>query len=151
MREAVKQSPKTARTLNNSAWFLATCEELQFRDPPRAVELAEKAFKTEPEGNWWNTLGVALCRVEEWKKAIEALQTADEFDQGQARVDLDPDKTTGHNGFFLAMAHWQLGNKDEAKKWYQRAVRYMDKHDARNEELGRFRAEAEELFREQKN
>jgi hypothetical protein len=45
------------------------------------------------------------------------------------------------------MAHWQLGDRDEARKWYDRAVAWMEKHQPKNEELRRFRTEAEELLR----
>ena len=48
--------------------------------------------------------------------------------------------------FFLAMAHWQLGEKDKAREWYDRAVQWMDKNQPKNEELRRFRAEAAELL-----
>ena len=30
--------------------------------------------------------------------------------------------------FFLAMAHWRLGEKDKAREWYERAVQWMDKN-----------------------
>ena len=48
---------------------------------------------------------------------------------------------------FLAMAHWQLGNKDEARKWYDQGVQWMQKNKPEDEELRRFRTEAEELLR----
>jgi hypothetical protein len=32
--------------------------------------------------------------------------------------------------FFLAMAHRQLGEKDQARLWYDRAVQWMDKKPA---------------------
>ena len=57
---------------------------------------------------------------------------------------------------YLAMAQWQLGNKDEARKRYDRVVRWMNKYDpasnGRNEEakmfqsLTRLRSEADELL-----
>jgi tetratricopeptide (TPR) repeat protein len=31
----------------------------------------------------------------------------------------------GSDWFFVAMAHWQLGNKPEARKWYARAVEWL--------------------------
>ena len=37
------------------------------------------------------------------------------------------------------MAHWQLGDKDEARKWHDRAMEWMAKNAAANEELIRFR------------
>ena len=53
-----------------------------------------------------------------------------------------------YDWFFLAMAHWQLGETDRARQWFERAVRGMDKQFPKaKEELGRFRAEAAELLR----
>jgi hypothetical protein len=48
--------------------------------------------------------------------------------------------------FFLAMAHWQLGETEEARRWYDRAVAWMDKNLTQDDELKRFRAEAEALM-----
>jgi hypothetical protein len=42
------------------------------------------------------------------------------------------------------MAYWQLGRKEEARKRYGKAVQWMDKN--QNEELSRFRVEAERLL-----
>jgi len=42
------------------------------------------------------------------------------------------------------MAHRQLGHRDEARQWYERAVQWMGQHAPRNKELLRFLAEAEE-------
>ena len=44
------------------------------------------------------------------------------------------------------MANWQLGEKDKARAWYDRAVQWMDKNEPKNEELRRFRTEAAELL-----
>jgi hypothetical protein len=51
------------------------------------------------------------------------------------------------------MACWQSGQKDEARRWYDRAVEWMDKNDPSNEFLRRTRAEAAELMaiKEKKN
>jgi tetratricopeptide (TPR) repeat protein len=48
--------------------------------------------------------------------------------------------------FFLAMAHWRIGHKDEARSWYEKGVQWMDRAEPQNDELRRFRAEAEELL-----
>jgi hypothetical protein len=48
--------------------------------------------------------------------------------------------------FFLGMAHWQLGNKVEANKWYDQAMKWMEKNQPKAEELRRFRAEASEML-----
>jgi eukaryotic-like serine/threonine-protein kinase len=48
--------------------------------------------------------------------------------------------------FFLAMAHWRLGDHDKARTWFGRAVQWMDKHMPQHGELRRFRAEAEAML-----
>ena len=44
------------------------------------------------------------------------------------------------------MAHWQLGDKEQARKQYDHAVQWMEKNKRQDEELLRFRAEAAELL-----
>lgn len=41
---------------------------------------------------------------------------------------------------------YQLGNKEESRKWYDKAVEWMDKNDPHDDELKRFRAEAAEVL-----
>jgi hypothetical protein len=43
------------------------------------------------------------------------------------------------------MAHWRLGNRDEALMWFDRAIKWMERHLPHDDELLRFRAEAEAL------
>jgi tetratricopeptide (TPR) repeat protein len=107
--------------------------------------LARKAVEQEPEHcGFRNTLGVASYRAGDWKAAIQALQKAEE---------LAPGKILAWNAFFLAMAHWQLGEKEPACKQYEQAVSWMEKNRPKDEELVRFRAEAEALLKtkEKKN
>src|SRR5437868_12353630 len=44
------------------------------------------------------------------------------------------------------MAHWKLGHREDARKWYDKAAGWMDKNQPKNDELGRFRVEAEQLL-----
>src|SRR5262249_460764 len=107
------------------------------RDPRRAVELAKKAVELAPkEGTFWNTLGAAQNRAGNWKAAIEGLNKSMDLRHGGDSFDW----------FFLAMVHWQLGAKDESRKWYDKAVEWMDKNAKDSEDLRRFRTEAEELL-----
>jgi hypothetical protein len=48
--------------------------------------------------------------------------------------------------FCLAMAHWQLDGRDEARQWYGKAVEWMAKNNRKDEELRRYRAEATRLL-----
>jgi tetratricopeptide (TPR) repeat protein len=141
-RKFLELAPQNANGHNNLAWLLATCPEPKFRDPTRAVAEATRAVKLAPNaGTYWNTLGVAHYRAGDWKAAIAALEKSNELFKGNEM---------NFNAFFLAMAHWQLGKKDEARKSYDRAVQWMEKYQPKNEELVRFRAEAEELLKIEK-
>ena len=46
----------------------------------------------------------------------------------------------------LAMAHWQLGDRDEARRWYNEAIGWMEEKKPDDEQLHRFRAEAAQLL-----
>ena len=48
--------------------------------------------------------------------------------------------------FFLAMAHHQLGQKDAAREWYEKAVQRMEKIAPHDALLLRLRAEAAALI-----
>jgi hypothetical protein len=56
------------------------------------------------------------------------------------------DSGVAYNGFFLAMAHWQLGHPDESRDWYDKAVRWMTDNKSTDNELLRFQAEAEQTL-----
>jgi serine/threonine protein kinase/Tfp pilus assembly protein PilF len=85
----------------------------------------------------WNILGVARYRAGDWKAAIEALEKS---------VALAPDNYVAFNGFFLAMSHWQLGEREAARKSYDQAVAWMDKNAPTDEKLLRCRHEAAVLL-----
>jgi WD40 repeat protein len=121
-----------ARACNNLAWLLATCSETRWRDVPRAVELSRSALHLEAKnGLHWNTLGVAYYRAGNWQATIEALKKSNELLNGEEQ---------SFNAFFLAMAQWQLGDKEEAHKCYEQAVQWMEKNKPQDEELLRCRA-----------
>ena len=129
--------PKNPLAVNNVAWVLATCQEERLRDPARAVELARQAVALAPmDSSYRNTLGVAHFRAGNWTEAIPQLQKSIELSQDGLP----------YNCFFLAMAHWQLGEKNPAREWYDKAVRWMDANQPKDEQLLRFRAESTELL-----
>ena len=47
---------------------------------------------------------------------------------------------------FLAMTHWQLGSKAEARKWYDEAITEIGKDTALDTKLGNLRQETEQLL-----
>jgi serine/threonine protein kinase len=123
---------------NELAWLLATWPDVKFRDPGRAVALARKAVALAPEkGTFWNTLGVAYYRACQWRESQEALEKSMKLFGGQCE---------SFNTFFLAMTHWQLGEREESRRWYREAVAWMEKNKPGDDELRRFRAEAERLL-----
>jgi tetratricopeptide (TPR) repeat protein/tRNA A-37 threonylcarbamoyl transferase component Bud32 len=140
----LKRRPTDGPPLNGLARLLATCPEPKLRDPRRAVELAGKAVAAAPRaGRYWQTLGIAHYRADEWRPAVLALDKAVMLRRGGDALD----------HLFLAMAHWQLGGRDEARKAYDRAVHWLQEHKEalgkekpRVEELRRFRREAEEVL-----
>ncbi|HZU37491.1 MAG TPA: tetratricopeptide repeat protein, partial [Gemmataceae bacterium] len=134
-----------ANALNTLAWTCATSPDASLRDPQRAVRLAQYATTIMPrEGFYVNTLGVAHHRAGHWKEAIAALTKSMELEKGALEA---------FDTFFLAMAHWQLGEKEKARQWYDRAVQWTETHryqlqanEEWPEELQRFRAEAAKLL-----
>ena len=122
---------------NSLAWHLVTAPSTQLHNPSKALALAEKAVKLAPNsGGNWNTLGIVQYRKGEWKAAADSLGKSMELRKGGDSSDW----------FFQAMVHWQLGDQDEARKWYDQAVGWMEKNAPNDEELRSIRAEAAELF-----
>jgi serine/threonine protein kinase/tetratricopeptide (TPR) repeat protein len=135
--KAIGLDPNNVLVHNDLAWLLATGSDAKLRDPGRAVALAQKAVELAPNApEFPSTLGVAHYRAAGWKAAIVALETSMAMRKGG----------DSNEWFFLAMAHWRLGEKDKARAWYDQAVQWMDKNQPTNEELRCFRAEAAELL-----
>ncbi|MBI3467744.1 MAG: tetratricopeptide repeat protein, partial [Planctomycetes bacterium] len=136
--KALEQAPNNPDVLVGYADFLNHSSDPKFRDPTKAIELAKKAAELRPGNLWYERwLGVAQYRAGNFKEAAASLQSAWQ----SAR-----EPTTN---FFLAMAHWQLGNQDAARQWFDRAVEWMAKNPRSKvitQEVLRFRAECEALM-----
>ncbi len=130
--------PDLIESLNYLAGFLATCADPKFRDPKRAVELAKRSVELAKLSEWsWQALGWARYRTGDWKDSITALEKS---------IELRKDGGDSFNWFYLAMAYWQSGDKLAARKWYDRAVEWMEKYLPKDQRLVRIRAEADELM-----
>jgi tetratricopeptide (TPR) repeat protein len=126
------------RRLTPVAWYLATGPDLTRRDAALAVGLATKALEISPAGwSFWRTLGVAHYRSGDFEAAVEVLEKAAQLPREQEAI---------AEFFFLAMAHWQLGDRDQARQWYDRAAEWMAQNAPDHQEFSRFRAEAAELL-----
>jgi tetratricopeptide (TPR) repeat protein len=137
LRQALQLRPERYALHDHLARFLATCPDPEFRDPKGAVASAKKAVELAPEvGSCWTTLGIGQYRMGRWQESLDALQKAGDLRAGGDSIDW----------FFQAMARWQLGDQEQARAWYDRAVQRMEKHQRRNEELLRCRAEAAALL-----
>src|SRR5262249_58441957 len=95
-----------------------------------AVRLAPRG------GDCWSVLGVARYRAGDWAGSVAALSKATGLRSG------------GDAGewFFLALAHWRLGDKQAAREWYDRAKRWMEENRPNDSGLRRAQAEAAALI-----
>jgi serine/threonine protein kinase/tetratricopeptide (TPR) repeat protein len=132
--ERGKDDPRCQDVL---AWTWANCPARQLREPRRALALARQAVQGAPrQASYWTTLGVACYRTGDWKGAAAAAEESLRLEG----------RGNSYDWFVLAMARWRLGARDEARRWYDRAVGAM-KDDPRGiQELRRFRDEAAGLM-----
>jgi tetratricopeptide (TPR) repeat protein len=141
-RLGLQAAPNDARMLNELAWILTTCNELALREPVGALELARRATQLEPEGpDYWNTLGAASYRAGKSQAAVHALHKA---------MQLRGDGGKCIDWFFIALAHWQLGQQDEACRWHRQAIEWLDQNGPPNAELLRIRNEVDAMLSEAK-
>src|SRR2546426_1045847 len=83
------------------------CPELTLRDPDRSVLLARKAVDWGPrQERHWSTLGMAYYRAADPRAALGALNQASRLRGSRDLAD----------SFFLAMVHWRLGEKGQARQ-----------------------------------
>jgi tetratricopeptide (TPR) repeat protein len=133
----LKEELSDARVQNNLAFSLATSPDPGMRDSQLAVRLAKRAVVLKPQnGGYWNTLGASHYRAGDWDAAIAALEQSMRLRAGGDPADW----------FFLAMAHGRKGNQTEARKWYSQSIDWMEKNKSQDQDLRRFRAEAEDLM-----
>jgi tetratricopeptide (TPR) repeat protein len=138
--KAVSLKPRSPGIHKNLAWLLAACPEAKFRDPRRAVEVAKKVVALAPrEAVAWKTLGVAHYRAGDCKASIEALDRSLALQENASRAATE--------WFFLAMAHARLAHEAEARRWYEKALEWMEKRAPMDAELQRFRTEAAALLK----
>jgi serine/threonine protein kinase len=117
--------------------FLVTCPDPKWRNARRTREWASKATVRSPlSPQAWNTLGIAHYRLGEYALAIPALERAISLRSGEHVADQ----------FFVAMAYWRHQDERQARRWYEKAITWMDRNRLQDAELVRYRDEASELL-----
>jgi len=135
LKQAQAQCKDLPTVLNNFAWLMVIQPKPPVGDAQQGLEFAKLAVAKAPEnGELWNTLGVAHYRAGNWSDAVNALNQSRTLRRGGDSYDF----------FFLAMAHWHSGAKDEAKDWYKKALAALPKKG--NPELTRIHEEAKKLM-----
>jgi serine/threonine protein kinase/Flp pilus assembly protein TadD len=135
-KRTLQLKPDFPEVLNNLGLLLADSPDPAARDPARGVEVTGQAVKRSPEnGARWRTLGVAHYRAGNWKAAVMAMEKAQELGRQDDRI----------TWLFLAMAHWRQGDRDRARKCFDRAES-IKASIAPGTDLPRYRAEAAELL-----
>jgi WD40 repeat protein/tetratricopeptide (TPR) repeat protein len=142
LRWCLELEPNQAQACTDLAWHLATNPDAAPRDPREALRWAQNAVRLAPDSPLcWNTLGAVHYRLGQYQEAIAALQKS---------IGLNADVPTAHDALFLSMSHQRLGQPDQARAWYDRALQARQELGSIDprciEEQDRIQAEAETLL-----
>ncbi|MBI2826222.1 MAG: protein kinase [Planctomycetia bacterium] len=110
---ALAEYPDSLVLCTEVARFLATYPDPAVRRPDEALRLARHATElASRDAGAQSILGIACYRTGQWQPAVDALQKSVALRAGGEAWDW----------FYLAMAHWQLGQQEEARKWFAQGV-----------------------------
>jgi tetratricopeptide (TPR) repeat protein len=138
LEEAGRRAADDPKGMNDLAWLVAADPDPLARHARWAVELAGRAVKERPKvGTFWCTLGVAQYRAGQWRAAAETLEKARSLLAGQDRCVA---------AFALAMARWQAGQQEQARRCYDQAARDAAVLTPASRIVQGFRAEAAALL-----
>ncbi len=136
-RKSLVNQPDNPDPLNSLAWLLATAPDRRQRRPEDALKLARQAVQEAPDvATNYNTLGVAEYRNGLWDEAIATLNKSIAMCEGTDPTDF----------FFLAVAHRQRGDRDQAERAFHRGVEVARKNAPSLWEWRMIWAEAAELL-----
>jgi serine/threonine protein kinase len=142
-RDSLELVPNQPKADEGLAWLLANCPDSHVRDPEQAIRLARRGIELVPvDGHLWQVLGMARYRAGDLTEAVACLERAMALRGGGEAPD----------HFFMAMTQWRLGHRDQARSWYERGIKHMERFDSRaglsvgNPDVDRLRSEAAELL-----
>jgi len=117
--DIVKDVSKTAAAYDRLGTDLVFRPK-QTVNPEIVVELCRKAHEMEPEnGDYLVGLAAAHYRAGQWQEAIATTANLTEL----------LDEKNCIRCFFMAMAHWQSGDKVKATNWHNRAIEWVPEND----------------------
>jgi tetratricopeptide (TPR) repeat protein len=147
-QHAYAQEP-TLRVVNCLTWLMAMSPGAASWDPELAAELTQKSMSMEPKHpGVWHVRGTARYRAAKYEEALAAFQKAMELRPNNPLNEspLLYDLGDGFDWFYLALTHWKLGNREEARGWYSRADQWLKKEKPRHIVLWNYRAAAANLL-----
>jgi tetratricopeptide (TPR) repeat protein len=117
VQKAQALMPEDAELNHYLAYMLSICPEPKMRDARRAVGLATKAIDAVPNPwyGYWRALGMAQHFAGDDREAVKALTRSLELDRSG----------DGFDFFLMAAVHQKLGNKEQARRWYEQGVTWM--------------------------
>jgi WD40 repeat protein/tetratricopeptide (TPR) repeat protein len=116
VRRLARLAPQGAEAHARLAVRLGLSAYPELRDPARAVQLAEKAVELAPhQALPWDALGLAAYRAGDWYTATAALEVW---------VTVSGGLDSPESNLVLAMALWQLGEKELARGGYEMIARW---------------------------
>ena len=116
LNRGVELDPKDPYCNTALAWLLAT-GPVEMRTPERALAIANQEL-----AGWHDqskVLGAAHYRLGQYPEAKAALVSAVQHPEE------DPPDFSGESLFFLAMTCHQLGEHEEARRWFAQAEEWM--------------------------
>jgi len=137
LQRAAELDPASGLAHNQLAWLLATGSQ-ELRDPEKSVQHARRAAELEPDnGSFINTLGVALCRNEQYGEAISTLERS---------LELNREQSGAYDLLFLALSHAGRGDAETAREYHAQAIAWYG--DRRDRLPANWRAELDRLLAE---
>jgi tetratricopeptide (TPR) repeat protein len=140
--ELARASRENAEALSNASWTVVRQPDQSAEQYRRALRQAEAASRLEPDdGDYRNTLGVALYRVGQYAEAVNTLTRSDEINSKE-NGESQPEDIA-----FLALAQHRLGRTDAARKLLDRLRQLLQQDRWKNDaDSQAFLREAETLI-----
>lgn len=136
-REAMRLNPDDGATHNSLALVLAAFPGRPPSDFDEALVHARRAVALGPEkGNRYGSLALADYRAGHWTESLAAGERAMALHNGGDAYDW----------FLQALAHWQKGDKHEARKWFDKAVAWSKENAPKDAKVRQLRTEAAALL-----